>query len=128
MSRPYGYNINLTQLNTLLKGDEKFILNWSLAVCPDCKTFDHTLLKEYLKANPKDKSTPLYIIETLSEGLRLVDGVSNSAHWSMQKDVYGLSDTLNTEYGYATGFVPTLQVITPDGHDYVAGRAISARS
>lgn len=120
MTRPYGYYINLDQLNTLLKGDERFIINWGMSICPDCKIFDHTLLKDYLKANTKQKDTPLYIIETVSEGLRLVDGVSDSQHWQDQKDIYGLSATLNTEYGYRTGFVPTLQVINPDGTDYVA--------
>lgn len=125
MTRPYGYYINLSQLNNLLKGEEKFILNWGMSICPDCKIFDLTLLKEYLGTHSKEKTTPLYIIETVSEGLRLVDGVSNSTHWQAQKDKYGLSNTLNTALGYSTGFVPTLQVINPDGTDYVASGNIT---
>lgn len=125
MSRPYGYYINLSQLNTLLKGNEKFILNWGLSLCPDCKTFDNIFLKDYLNKNSKEKNTPLYIIETLSEGLRLLDGQSNTSHWQAQKDKYGLSETLNSAFGYGTGFVPTLQIITPNGTDYVASGDIS---
>lgn len=119
MTKPYVYYVSLAQLNDLMKGDEKFILNWALDICPDCKTFDHGLMKEYLKNHPKEKDVPFYVIETRSEGLRLLDGISNTEHWTAQKNKYGLSDVLNTTYGYSTGFVPTLQVIEPDGTDYV---------
>ncbi len=120
MRGPYGYYINLDQLNTLLQGDTRFIINWGMSICPDCKAFDHHFLQDYLNDHPGNKDTPLYIIETVSEGLRLLDGESNSAHWQQQKNIYGLSNTLNTVYGYGTGFVPTLQVIDPDGTDYVS--------
>lgn len=119
MTKPYGYFVSLSQLNTLMKGNQRFIINWALDICPDCKTFDHGLMKEYLKSHRGDKDVPFYIIETRQEGLRFLDGVSNTAHWTEQKNKYGLSNVLNTEYGYSTGFVPTLQVIDPDGTDYV---------
>ena len=120
MTRPYGYYINLDQLNTLFKGRWTLHYQLGMSICPDCKIFDHTLLKDYLKANTKQKDTPLYIIETVSEGLRLVDGVSDSQHWQRKKTFMVLVRRSIQSMAIAGGFVPTLQVINPDGTDYVA--------
>lgn len=118
-TRPLMAYISLEKLNTLLKGTSPFIINWSYNLCPDCKVFDNTFIKDYLKSGFQTK-VPYYLIE--SAKLRNKDDASL---WNNIKDTYGLSNTKNTEYGYLTGFVPTLQYIEPNGTDYVVLKDIS---
>lgn len=114
--------VNLDYLNnTLLKGTTPFLINWSYAICPDCKAFDDKFMVEYLKKTKDSFKLPYYIIETESIGLRLNEsGERDTPFWQAKKDLYGLSNALNTTYGYSTGYVPTLQIIEPNGTDYVA--------
>lgn len=115
IKEPLMTYISLDEVNELTRGDTPFLLNWSLSVCPDCIALDQNFMPGYiakLKATPK---LPYYIIETRE--IR-----ADTLRWSEVKDSYGLSDVKNTVSGYGTGFVPSLQIITPNGSgkDYIS--------
>lgn len=116
-TRPQMTYISFDKLNTLLLGTTPFILNWSLSVCPDCKILDGEFMPEYLRKNSVSEKLPYYIIETAPIRANYV--------WADIKDMYGLTDKYNETYGFSTGFVPTLQVISPDGTDHLANGNIS---
>lgn len=116
--RPIMTYISLDKLNTLLKGTTPFIINWSLEMCPDCTAINHRFMRDYFKKNEISQKLPYYLIETK-------DIRSHTELWTNIKKVYGLSDELNKASGYGTGFVPALQVIHPDGNDYVTSGDLS---
>jgi thiol-disulfide isomerase/thioredoxin len=120
--------ITLDKFNELLKSKEKFLVNYGLSFCPDCKAYDRMFLKDYLKTEVK-RDIPYYYLETMAEGMRMLNGDPSTPEaklqWSLFKDNYGLSDAKNTELGYATGFVPTVQLIEGDGTDHVASLDIT---
>ncbi len=120
--------ISLDKFNELLKTDKKFLINYGLSICPDCKAYDRLFLKEYI-SKPTKRSIPYYYLETLAEGMRIKDGkygtLEATAQWEAFKDNYGLSAVKNTEKGYSPGFVPTIQLIEGDGTDHVASEDIT---
>lgn len=111
--------ISLEEVNTLLKGTEPFLLNWSYSICPDCVALDKQFMPGYIETLKKAPKMPYYIIESKP--------IRDAGNWLNVKDIYGLSDKNNTVSGYATGYVPTLQVIRPDGNGatYLANNDIS---
>lgn len=117
VTQPFGYYVNFTRLNTFLKGDDKFLLYWSWKLCPDCTIFDRKFLKNYLKNASQTRSVPLYVIETHE--------LRQTQEWQDIKDKYAISDTLNKTSGYGKGYVPAIQVIEPDGTDYVSAGNIT---
>ncbi|MGI6735569.1 MAG: hypothetical protein ACOX3C_05280 [Bacilli bacterium] len=100
--------ITLDEVNNLISGNESFLLNWSYSICPDCVALDKKFMPNYIKSLKKAPKMPYYIIE--SKPLR------DAGTWLDSKDIYGLSDKFNETSGYATGYVPTLQIIKPDGN------------
>lgn len=119
IERPIMKFISFEKLNELLKGTKPFIINWTLGPCPDCQALNDTFMPGYLKDNKVSQKLPYYLVETYD--IR----VNQPEYWTEIKKVYGLSDELNTLSGYGTGFVPALQVIHPDGTDYVANGDVS---
>lgn len=112
--------ITLTELNRKLRGKTPFLLMWTLDGCPDCYAVLHKFLPPYLDTTFK-QTMPLYLIETKAWR---VPGAEKT--WESIKDTYGLSNKLNIKSGYSTGFVPSFQVIVPDGTDHVATNRVSA--
>lgn len=111
--------INLDELNTLLKGSKPFILMWTMDGCPDCYAVLTKFKENYVKADFKAKM-PLYLIETIAWRMP-----GNENLWQTIKDTYGLSNTFNKALGYSTGYVPSFQVITPDGSDHLSTNTVS---
>lgn len=119
ISKPYGYYVDFDQVDALLKGKDKFILNWSWKLCPDCAEFDRRFLKSYIEDNPSEKQLPIYVVDTH------VVRNGDQEVWQEIKDTYGLSQARNKDYGYSSGYVPSLQIIEPDATDYVSNGDIS---
>lgn len=117
--KPVMKYIPLSHLNTLLEGTDPFIVYWSLSVCPDCHALDRNFLPGFLKEHKGAQKLPLYVIETYE--MR----VNTPELWTEIKNNYGLSELKNTVSGYGTGYVPGLQVIHPDGTNYLASGDIS---
>lgn len=119
IERPIMKFISFDKLNELLKGTKPFIINWSLGPCPDCQALNDKFMPGYLKDNVISQKLPYYLVETYD--IR----VNQPEYWTEIKKVYGLSEELNKVSGYGTGFVPALQVVYPDGNDYVATGDVS---
>lgn len=117
ITAPAAYYVSFNQLDTMLKGDDKFILYWSWKLCPDCSQFDLRFLKDYFAKNNKSRNVPFYLIET--------HDVRQTDQWQAIKDKYGLSETFNTASGFGKGYVPTLQMINPDGTDHLSNGSIA---
>lgn len=120
---PRQYYIDKSTFDTMLQGTEPFIVYYSLKGCPDCGLLDKLFLEDYM--SKQDMAKRIYVVETYTEGFRLVDGVYDKPHWQEVKDTYGLSNAKNTLFGYNTGYVPTLQYIVPDGTDHLVTNDIS---
>ncbi len=106
--------ITKEELDAKFATNEKFILYYGSSTCPDCAYINATFLKEYVRAHIG--MSKIYAIDREAEGIRLKDGVYDAATYTAFKDNYGLSNVLNTTFGYATGFVPTLQYIEANGN------------
>lgn len=112
---PRVEKITLDRFQELLRSDTEFLINYGLSTCPDCVAYDINFLKDYIKTHKSVDRIPYYYIETRAEGMRLLNGVSNTdeakAQWQAFKDNYGLSNAKNPEMGFNTGYVPTVQLI-----------------
>lgn len=100
--------VTLTQLNALFSGQEgsEFTVYFARSTCGDCAYIESHLLKSL--ASTALPNT-LYILDCDVAGIRLNEGGEvDSETWQAFKDLYGLSNTNNTLYGYGAGYVPTL--------------------
>ncbi len=120
IKEPLMTYISLSEVNTLLNGTTAFLLNWSYSICPDCVALDKNFMPNYIKGLKKVPAMPYYIIESKP--------IRDAGNWLEVNDTYGLSDKNNATSGYATGYVPTLQIIRPDGNGatHLANKDISA--
>lgn len=111
--------ITLAELNVLLRGNKPFLLMWTMEGCPDCYAVLTKFQKNYVNARFSAKM-PLYLIETVTWRMP-----GKEAYWQKIKDTYGLSNTFNKATGYSSGYVPSFQVITPDGTDHLTTNTVS---
>lgn len=112
--------ITKTELDAKFAGNEKFIIYYGRATCPDCTYVLSTFMKSYIKSHPDMKTV---------FGLDVVDndlfhGNNSEPSWVTFKDDYGLSNVKNTSLGYKTGKVPTFQYIEADGNLPVAKMSV----
>ena len=88
--------------------------------CPDCAYAFDTFLVPYLL---QTENVPIiYGLDVMRNGIRVprITGQeattgNNTPGWEDFKTNYGLNDTLNTTFGYATGFVPTFLIVETNG-------------
>lgn len=88
--------------------------------CPDCSYAFNTFMTDFLITN-RDLP-PMYGLDVMQNGIRIptvpgqeeVTG-NNTPGWEQFKTDYGLNTTLNTTFGYATGFVPTFMIVETNG-------------
>lgn len=105
--------IRLEELNGLFDTNERFILYFGRHSCLDCSYAFNSFFKQYLKSNPQGET--IYGFEVEKEGVWNATTGNATAGWTEFKDNYGLSNVINTSFGYVTGFVPTWIVIEPNG-------------
>ncbi len=121
--------LNQANLDFLFESKRNFILYIGREDCPDCSYAFQTFLVPFLKANPN--LPPIYGFDVMVNGIRVptVPGQesttgNNTPGWETFKSNYGMNTTLNTTFGYATGFVPTFMYIETDGQSIIENPAI----
>lgn len=105
--------ITLDALNDLFESNETFIVYFGRHSCPDCSYAFNSFFKNYLKLNPTGDT--IYGFEVEKEGKWNATTGNATPGWTEFKNDYGLSNVINTTFGYATGFVPTWMVIDANG-------------
>lgn len=104
---PKMFYIDLDQLNELFETDKTSLIYFSRSNCSDCLYFNDYFLRNY------QMQKNMYILDCESIGVREYDGEGNltsesATKWQEFKDNYYLSNVNNKDYGYDTGYVPTL--------------------
>jgi hypothetical protein len=118
----------LTKANfdALFLKEETFIIYIGREDCADCSYAFQTFVIPFLKDNAGyDQVSALpviYGLDVMQNGIRLpvmpgseLTTGNNTPGWETFKSEYGLNTTLNTTFGYSTGFVPTFMVIEGNG-------------
>ena len=121
--------LSKANIDALFTENKKFILYIGREDCPDCSYAFTTFLVPFLKAN-SDLPT-IYGLDVKVNGIRVptVTGQesttgNNTPGWNDFKTNYGMNTTLNTTFGYATGFVPTFMYIETNGESIQANPLI----
>ncbi|MDY4818988.1 MAG: hypothetical protein SO206_01835 [Bacilli bacterium] len=104
---PKMFYVSLSEVDQLYATNKKSVIYFARSTCSDCQYFDTNFLSNY-KANNN-----LYILDCETIGIRDYEEngsltPESAVKWQEFKDNYGLSETINTTYGYGTGYVPTL--------------------
>ncbi|MDR0832292.1 MAG: hypothetical protein LBM99_05295 [Bacillales bacterium] len=116
---PKYFYLSLEQLNQkLLTDGEKFALYLSRKGCSYCKFINWRFLKDYQLNNEMNKT--LYVIDLQQYHYTQVSKDDPTrptweASWQEMKNVLGLSDVINTKYGFGVGYTPTIQYIETNG-------------
>lgn len=122
---PRVYYINKEYMDNLFTKDIKFSIYFARSNCEDCGYINKTSLKSYLKNHLEyDK---FYILDCEKIGIREYDEnnqltPASQEKWNDFKDEYGLSNAVNTVFGYNTGYVPSF--ITYQGGEEVKASSI----
>lgn len=108
------YYVNIAQLEELYSSDlSGFVLGVGRESCSDCRyAYHHLLQKEAGSLNHRS-----YLFDVDVDGARFKNGAYDEDTWTNWKDEYGLSETYNADFGYATGFVPTWLYVVPGSFD-----------
>ena len=111
LTMPRIFYVNQTQLDNLYLGIDpegnatsRFALYFGRDTCPDCSYLLNHDLKDYF-ANRKSVSEPLYYFDA--------DVWRGKDDYQDKKDAYGLSQSEDNPYGYASGAFPTIMSIIP---------------
>jgi len=104
---PAMYYTSETTLDNLISQNPNITYYINRATCPDCTFADLNLLIPYV--NEHTLKNKIYILD--------IDEFRGGERYQDIKDKYGLSTTINTEYGYSTGVVPTF-INKKDGKFY----------
>ncbi len=111
---PTVIEINEEILTTMYSGYDDFNIYFSRSGCPDCNIMERLALKNYWYNN--EVNGVLYYIDLDVEGIRLdAEGNVDNASYTAFKDKFGLSVNSNPILGYGSGYVPTIQHISPRG-------------
>lgn len=118
---PRAFEINLTQLDSVYASGKEAVIYFARNNCGDCSYVDTHYLKQYIKENAS--MNDMYILDCEALGIRVYDENNNltpesQVAWQAFKDKYGLSNAVNTELGYNTGYVPTFQLVKGNGVSY----------
>lgn len=104
---PKIFFISKDQVDELYSSEETSLLYFARSNCSDCQYFDRNFLDKY---NP---SKNMYILDCEKIGIREYDEDGNltpesQIAWNNFKIEYGLANTNNPQFGYGTGYVPSL--------------------
>ncbi len=118
---PKAFEINLTQLDSIYASGKEAVIYFARNNCSDCGYVDTHYLRQYIKENASMNN--MYILDCEALGIRVYDKDNqltpeSKVAWQNFKDKYGLSNAVNTELGYNTGYVPTFQLIKGNGESY----------
>ncbi len=118
---PKAFEINLTQLDSIYASGKEAVIYFARNNCSDCGYVDTHYLRQYIKENASMNN--MYILDCEALGIRVYDNNNqltpeSKVAWQNFKDKYGLSNAVNTELGYNTGYVPTFQLIKGNGVSY----------
>lgn len=105
--------INQTMLDEKIKSDE-FMIMYEWKSCPDCTYCLPNVIYPYFQNKNNQNRKDLYIIDLQIKGILLDEEGKfnkNNPNYEAFKNKYGLSEEGNLDYGYNTGYVPTLQYI-----------------
>ena len=99
---------------------ETLLIYFGREDCPSCAFAYQTFLTSYLLETPNLPA--MYAIDVTLNGIRIPEtpGLesttgNNTPGWNQFKTDYGLNASLNTTFGYASGFVPTFMIIETNG-------------
>lgn len=113
---PRFYYVSLSQLDSLKASSKKNVIYFSRKTCSDCSYLNRNYLQDFLNEH-SNYSKNIYVLECDAKGIRLDDeGNLDSEQWQAFKHQYGLSTLNNPTYGYDTGYVPTLQIVSNNSY------------
>ncbi len=115
-------SVNKKQLDALYEGEVPFVVGFSRSTCSDCSYLNNHHLRDLGASSLYKRS---YLFDCDIEGVRLYNGKSPDkdgdedekqaySNWVAFKDEYGLSNTINEEFGYKEGYVPTFTYNLPN--------------
>jgi len=113
----------LTKANfdALFTKEETFMIYIGREDCGDCSYAFETFVVPFLKESSGTLPV-IYGLDVMQNGIRLpvmpgseASTGNNTPGWETFKSEYGLNSTINTTFGYSTGFVPTFMVIEGNG-------------
>lgn len=107
---PKMFYVSLEQVDQLYATDATSAIYFARSDCGDCQYFDKNFLDLY---SPNGK---LYILDCEEIGIRVYeeDGSltpESQIAWNNFKANYGLGSSNNPDFGYDTGYVPTLLLV-----------------
>ena len=112
---PKIFYISKDQVDQLYGSNETSLLYFARSNCQDCQYFDRNLLDSY------ETSKNIYILDCEKIGIRVYDETGthltpeSQVAWNKFKEDYGLASTNNPDYGYDTGYVPSLFLLHGNG-------------
>ena len=110
VSLPKAFYVSLEQVDELYKKDETSLIYFARSTCGDCGYFDKHFLNNY------EISNTMFILDCETIGIREYDEEGHltpesAIKWAAFKQAYGLGSEHNPDYGYDTGYVPTLLLV-----------------
>lgn len=104
---PKAFYVSLDNVRSLFESEETSLLYFARSNCGDCSYLDSHVLDEYKLTNR------LYILDCEKLGIRQYDEEGkltpeSQALWNQFKIDYYLASNNNSDYGFDTGYVPTL--------------------
>ena len=114
--------LSKANFDQLFTTNRKMIVYIGRRTCADCTYAFNTFVLPYIRANPT--LPPIYGIDVLDNNIWRSETGNNTPGWSEFKTNYGMDNTLNTTFGYATGFVPTFMYIETNGQSIQANPSI----
>ncbi len=111
---PKIFYISKSQVDALYSSNETSLLYFARSNCQDCQYFDRNLLDSY------EASKNIYILDCEKIGIREYDEdgkltPESQIAWDKFKVDYGLASTNNPDFGYNSGYVPTLFLLNGSG-------------
>lgn len=103
---PVMIHTTIDNLDEKIASNEEFFVYFRQETCSDCAQFSQNILSNYFTNGFENNlfKAKLPTIYMLDEDYDFEGYV-----WQEIKDLYGLSNAINTELGYNTGYVPTVQ-------------------
>lgn len=96
--------VSKSQLDSMFVKESTFTVGYLRKTCSDCAFLVNDFLKEY---NQSSFDKNIYVIDCDVDGIRYNNDELDQEQWQSFKDVYGLSNKYNAEFGYNTGYIPT---------------------
>ena len=122
ITMPNMYYIDLIDLKAISDSKQEAVIYFGRGNCPDCQYVEKNFFPTYKFAENKR----MYVVDCETIGVReYQEGTSaltpeSQERWNQFKDMYGLSNKYNEDFGYNTGYVPTFQLIKGNTGSYAS--------